>query len=129
MISLPSNLDVAQVGNLLFRRLAVGRPAGCQPATQQTASLRYTAAASGYGAPGAHQVRGILSSTTSGKLTGRSTNIAALPASLPDLEPVLGSCLPIDNGGRVRCDRRSDATLPILLRLSLASAALFSLIK
>ena len=56
--TLPSNLNVAQVGNLPFRRLAVGRPAGCQPATQQTTSLRYLAAASGYGAPGAQTVRG-----------------------------------------------------------------------
>ena len=39
--SLPSNRSVAQTGSLPFRRLAVGRPVGCQPATQQTASLRY----------------------------------------------------------------------------------------
>ena len=66
MDSLPSNLDVAQTGSLPGRRLAVGSPAGCQPATQQTASLRYIAAASGYGAPRAHKVRGVLSSILNG---------------------------------------------------------------
>jgi hypothetical protein len=41
------NLGVAQVGNLLYRRLTVGRASGdltaadCQSATQQTASLCY----------------------------------------------------------------------------------------
>jgi RNA 3'-terminal phosphate cyclase (ATP) len=48
-------LPVAQVGNLPFRRLAVGNaseeatPADCQSATQQTASLRYTDGAGGVG--------------------------------------------------------------------------------
>jgi hypothetical protein len=34
---------VAQIGNLLFRRLAVGSSSfvGCQPAIQKTTSLRY----------------------------------------------------------------------------------------
>ncbi|MEI2725891.1 MAG: hypothetical protein V9H26_20955 [Verrucomicrobiota bacterium] len=60
--SLSQNLPaVAQVGNLLYRRLVVGWPqkcptaADCQSATQQTASLRY-----GSGAQGAHKVQGIL---------------------------------------------------------------------
>jgi hypothetical protein len=41
------SLSVAQVGNLLYRRLVVGRllayraAADCQSATRQTASLRY----------------------------------------------------------------------------------------
>jgi hypothetical protein len=46
---------VAQVGNLLFRRRAVGRPAGCQPATQQTASLRYVAVTGQGGGVQGHQ--------------------------------------------------------------------------
>jgi hypothetical protein len=56
--TLPSNRDVAQTASLLCRRLATGGPADCQSAKQQVANLRYVAAASGYGAPGAHEVRG-----------------------------------------------------------------------
>jgi RNA 3'-terminal phosphate cyclase (ATP) len=50
-------LPVAQVGNLPFRRLAVGNtseeatPADCQSATQQTASLRYTDGGGAGGGP------------------------------------------------------------------------------
>jgi hypothetical protein len=51
----PMNRSVAQVGNLLYRRLAVGgglasrTAADCQSATPQTASLRYNLAGTGSG--------------------------------------------------------------------------------
>ena len=76
--SLPSNRDVAQTGSLLCLRLATGGPADCQSAKQQVANRRYMAAASGYGAPGAHTVRGSLSSILNGGEGARRAGEKAL---------------------------------------------------